>query len=78
MELEHTDMKRNYHYEVIAWQGENASNEAYHANCTTKAEALRIARKLRAAAAYPSVELNKVFTAADDESNYLGFVAVVF
>ena len=68
------DMKRNYHYEVIAWS--NARNEAYHANCTSKAEALRIARSIRNR--YAAIELNKVYTAADDDSNYLGFEAITF
>ena len=74
MVLENTDMKRNYHYEVIAWS--NARQEAYHANCTSKAEALRIARSIRNR--YGAVELNKVYTAADDDSNYLGFEAITF
>ena len=65
-------MKRNYHYEVIAWS--NARNEAYHANCTSKAEALRIARRIRKR--HESVELNKVFT--DGEGNYLGFESINF
>ena len=69
-------MKRNYHYEVIAWKGANATQEAYHANCTSKAEALRIARSIRNR--YAAVELNKVYTAADDDSNYLGFEALTF
>lgn len=69
-------MKRNYHYEVIAWNEENARNEAYHANCTSKAEALRIARSIRNR--YAAVELNKVYTDADDDSNYLGFEALTF
>ena len=67
-------MKRNYHYEVIAWS--NARQEAYHANCTSKAEALRIARSIRNR--YAAVELNKVYTAADDDSNYLGFEPITF
>lgn len=63
-----------YHYEVIAWKDANATQEAYHANCTTKAEALRIARRIRKR--HESVELNKVFT--DGEGNYLGFESINF
>jgi len=69
-------MKRNYHYEVIAWKDANATQEAYHANCTSKAEAIRIARSIRNR--YGAVELNKVYTAVDDDSNYLGFEALTF
>ena len=69
-------MKRNYHYEVIAWEDTNATQEAYHANCTSKAEAIRIARSIRNR--YAAVELNKVYTAADDDSNYLGFEPITF
>lgn len=67
-------MKRNYHYEVIAWKDANATQEAYHANCTAKADALRIARRVRKH--HEFMELNKVFT--DNEGNYLGFEAITF
>lgn len=63
----------NYHYEIIAWKDANATQEAYHANCTTKAEALRIARKIRKC--HESVELNKVFT--DGRGNYIGFKSLI-
>ena len=69
-------MKRTYHYEVIAWGKGNARQEAYHANYTTESEALRIARSIRNR--YASVELNKVYTDADDNNNYLGFEAITF
>ena len=60
--------KVKYHYEVIGWDTPN--QEAYHSNCTTKQDALRVAGKMKDKFRY--MEVCKVAVDAEDENNYLG------
>lgn len=67
-------MKVKYHYEVIGWHDADKSNEAYHSNCATKREALRIAKALRGK--YDLLTVDRVAVDADNPDNYLGFEAI--
>lgn len=64
-------MKTKYHYEVIGWNDADKNNEAYHANCATKREAMRIAKALRGR--FDLLTVDRVAVDADDPNNYLGF-----
>ena len=67
-------MRTKHHYEVIGWDDADKSNEAYHANCTSKCEAMRIAKSLRGI--YDLLTVDRVTTNADDPNDYIGFEAI--
>lgn len=59
-----------YHYEVIGWDDARPNCEAYHSNCTTKREALRVATAIKGR--FDSIEVNRVAVDAGNPENYLG------
>lgn len=58
-----------HHYEVVGWNKDQPTIEAYHSNCTTKREAMRVGAW--ASSRYDKVEVSKVAVAADDPENYI-------
>ena len=67
-------MRPKRHYEVIGWYDADKSDEAYHANCISKREAMRIAKSLRGI--YDLLTVDRVTTNADDPNDYIGFEAI--
>ena len=67
-------MKTKHHYEVIGWLDSNKTYEAYHLNCTSKRNALRVAKALRGI--YNLLTVERVTTNADDPNDYIGFEAI--